>query len=166
MSTTPMTAGHREPEFSVPVSELVPHAGAMSLLDRVLMVDDEHLQAEVCIRSNGLFADETGVGAWVGVEFMAQAIAAWAGWQARQHDRAPRIGFLLGTRRYDCERSRFLPGEILRIQVQKQFQADNGLGQFACQIVIDGVTVASAALTVFEPQDELAMLAAIQGKPS
>jgi len=164
-----MVESHAVPGLSVPISELVPHAGAMSLLDRVLRVDDHSLEAEVTIRPGGLFGDEcggsAGVGAWVGVEYMAQAIAAWAGWHSRQRGEKPRIGFLLGTRRYDCERSVFLFGESLHIRVQSQFQADNGLGQFACQIMIDEIIVASAALTVFEPQDSAALQAATVTTP-
>lgn len=136
-----------------PISHIVPHAGAMSLLDRAVAGGDDWLAAEVDIREGGLFFDGRGVGGWVGVEYMAQAVAAWAGWQARQRGEAPKVGFLLGTRRYDCARPCFLPGETLRVTVKREFQADNGLGQFDCRIEIGEDVVATAALTVFEPQD-------------
>jgi predicted hotdog family 3-hydroxylacyl-ACP dehydratase len=35
--------------------------------------------------------------------------------------------------------------------VHRQFQADNGIGQFDCRIAIAGQAVAHATLTVFEP---------------
>jgi predicted hotdog family 3-hydroxylacyl-ACP dehydratase len=82
---------------------------------------------------------------------MAQAIAAWSGWQARRRDATPRIGYLLGTRRYDSQRTRFAVGEELVIHVHRLFQADNGLAQFEARIEIAGEIVASAALNVFEP---------------
>lgn len=142
----------REPHETA-ITELVPQAGAMCLLDQVLSTDAETLSAQVTIRADGLFFYDGAVGAWVGMEYMAQAIAAWAGWQARQHGRPPKIGFLLGCRRYVSHRPCYAPGETLHIHVTRQFQADNGLGQFDCRIEINQTVVASAALTVFEPLD-------------
>lgn len=141
-----------------PIADIVPHAGTMSLLDMALEGDADSLLAQVTIQADSLFFDGEGVGGWVGIEYMAQAIAAWAGWHARLRGEAPKVGFLLGSRRYDCARPSFRLGEVLRIEVKQQFQADNGLGQFACRIEIAGETVASAALTVFEPQDAKAFL--------
>ncbi|WP_307732400.1 hypothetical protein [Massilia sp. MB5] len=79
---------------------LVPHAGPMALLDRVLEADEESLCAEVAIRADSLFYAEGGVGSWVGIEYMAQAVAAHAGYLARQRGEAVKPGFLLGSRRY------------------------------------------------------------------
>ncbi|RYZ38291.1 MAG: 3-hydroxylacyl-ACP dehydratase [Myxococcaceae bacterium] len=140
------------PPIDVPIAELVPHGGRMRLLDRVLEADAETLLAEVTVREDSLFCVDGSVGGWVGIEYMAQAVAAWAGWQARQRGEAPKVGFLLGTRRYECQRPAFKPGECLRIGVLRQFSADNGLGQFDCTITLGTQTVATAALTVFEPQ--------------
>lgn len=143
---------------TVPVADLLPHAGRMRLLDRAIEGDAEHLVAEVDIRPDGLFFDGTGVGGWVGIEYMAQAIAAWAGLKARAGGGTPRIGFLLGSRRYRCEVAHFLPGQTLRVRIRCDYLADNGLGQFDCRIDIDGTPVATAALTVYEPADPAALL--------
>lgn len=141
-----------------PISELVPHAGPMCLLDRVLAVEGERLSAEVAVPAEGLFSREGGVGAWVGIEYMAQAVAAWAGWQARLQGEQPRIGLLLGTRRYRCSLPRFAAGQRLRIDIERSYQADNGLGQFECRILDSGLELASATLTVFGPEDPSAFL--------
>lgn len=141
-----------------PILDLVPHAGPMCLLDRVIAAEGERLSAEVVVPAEGLFSHDGGVGAWVGVEYMAQAVAAWAGWQARQLGQKPRIGLLLGTRRYRCSVARFAAGQRLRIDVERGYQADNGLGQFDCRIQADGVELASAQLTVFGPDDPTAFL--------
>lgn len=135
------------------ISEIVPHAGRMSLLDRALEGDAENFLAELEIRNDGIFFNNGMVGGWVGIEYMAQTVAAWAGWRARLRGEEPRVGFLLGSRRYSCKRPQFNQGEILHINVQRVYQSDNGLGQFNCTITIDGEEVAAAALTVFEPQE-------------
>ncbi|GAB3246152.1 ApeP family dehydratase [Chitinimonas naiadis] len=134
-----------------PIAEIVPHAGQMRLLDRAVEGDGDGLLAEVTIRTDSLFFDGTGVGAWVGIEYMAQAVAAWAGWQARLQGGSPKVGFLLGSRRYESTRPQFQLGEVLHVHVQREFLAYNGLGQFSCRIEVEGVAVATAALTVFEP---------------
>jgi predicted hotdog family 3-hydroxylacyl-ACP dehydratase len=84
---------------------------------------------------------------------MAQTVAAWAGWQSCLGGNPPKIGFLLGSRRYSCSVSEFSNGQRLHIHISKTFQADNGLGQFDCKIVMNDQEVAQAALTVFEPLD-------------
>ncbi|MGE6761313.1 3-hydroxylacyl-ACP dehydratase [Corallococcus interemptor] len=135
-----------------PIEELVPHEGRMRLLDRVLEGDADSLLAEVTVREDSLFFADGAVGGWVGIEYMAQAVAAWAGWHSRKRGGTPRVGFLLGTRRYECSRPVFKAGETLRIEVHRQFSADNGLGQFDCTLSIGTEKVATAALTVYEPQ--------------
>jgi predicted hotdog family 3-hydroxylacyl-ACP dehydratase len=135
------------------LADLVAHSGPMRLIDRALEADASGMVAEVTIREDCLFFRDGGVGGWVGIEFMAQTVGAWAGWNARLRGEAPKMGFLLGTRRYSCSRPVFRAGERLLIQVRQEFWAESGMGQFACTISIEGETVASAALTVFEPPD-------------
>lgn len=139
------------------VEDVVPHTGIMSLLDRVADCGEDWLEAEVRIGRDTLFAEERGVPAWAGIEYMAQAIAAFAGVQRRRRGLEAAVGFLVGTRRYDSSHSYFPPGSRLTIRVEREFQADNGLGVFACEI--SGETIdhhkiaASAALNVFQPDD-------------
>jgi predicted hotdog family 3-hydroxylacyl-ACP dehydratase len=133
------------------IRSLIPHAGPMVLLDRVISVDEDSLCAEVSIRSNTLFCGPDGVGAWVGIEYMAQAIAAWAGYTAQLRGKPVKLGFLLGTRRYESSRPIFVLGSVLRVHVQRLFQNENGLGSFECFIDNEEGRVASATVTVFQP---------------
>ena len=145
----------------VDIADLVPHRGAMCWLDRVLAADAESLLAEATIRADHLLLRDGLLGASAGVEYMAQTAAAWAGWQRHATaaaGKAARIGFLLGTRRYQCSRAAFAVGDVLRIHVQRLFQADNGLGQFECVIHIADTEVARASLNVFGPDDPEAFL--------
>lgn len=140
--------------ITVPICDIIPHDGAMSLLDRGLEADEDSLTAEVTIHGNSMFCRDGSVPGWVGIEYMAQAIAAWSGWQSHLRGEPPRLGFLLGSRRYNNSRSGFAVGETLSIHVRRQYQSDNGLGQFDCCIHISGAEVAKAAITVYEPQNE------------
>lgn len=67
-----------------PLAELLPHAGDMILIDQVLAFDDEQIHTRLTVRAGGLFNREDGsLPAWVGVELMAQSVAAYAGCRAR-----------------------------------------------------------------------------------
>jgi len=136
-----------------PIAEVVPHAGAMILLDAI-----EHVEAEriVCTRTIGpdaLFVDSDGsMPAWMGVELMAQAIAAWAGCCARAAQRPVQLGFLLGTRHYSCNVDRFPAGACLRIEAERAFHDEQGMGVFHCRIGSPDIR-AEARLNVFSPPD-------------
>ena len=137
------------------IRELVPHSGDMVLLDRVLSADTENLCAEVTMRANTLFCDGAGVGSWVGIEYMAQAIAAHAGWLARGRGEEVKVGFLLGARRYQAAVPLFPLGAVLHVHAQHAMQGDNGLGAFECRIEdgASGALLANATITVFEPEN-------------
>jgi predicted hotdog family 3-hydroxylacyl-ACP dehydratase len=137
------------------IATLVPHDGQMILLDRVLAADVESLCAEVVITPASVFAADGGVGAWVGVEYMAQAIAAHAGYLARLRGEPVKIGFLLGSRRYLCSVPQFASGSVLKVFVQRALQGDNGLGAFECRIedAAGGAVLATATITVFQPDN-------------
>jgi predicted hotdog family 3-hydroxylacyl-ACP dehydratase len=135
------------------IRSLVPHAGPMVLLDRVVSADADNLLAEVRIRSDSLFCNADGVGVWVGIEYMAQAIAAWAGCIARSRGEPAKLGFLLGTRRYECSRQIFVIGSLLRVHVRRVFQDESGLGSFECYIDDEQGRVATATVTVFQPHN-------------
>ena len=145
---------------------LVPHSGSMLLLDRVLAFDSESLSAEVTIRPDSLFATPQGVGSWVGIEYMAQAIAAYAGCQAQQRGEAVKIGFLLGSRRYEAACPHFAQGSVLQIEVHRALQGENGLGAFECKIWHSDSQLAKATVTVFQPPnvDEFLQEIAIKGQ--
>ncbi|MCX7293730.1 hotdog family protein [Janthinobacterium sp.] len=137
------------------IHELVPHSGAMVLLDRVLSADAENLCAEVAIHVGSVFYDapSAGVGSWVGIEYMAQAIAAHAGYRARLAGAPVKIGFLLGARRYEAQLPLFAVGSVLQVHVQQALQGENGLGAFECRIEMAGAVLAQATITVFQPED-------------
>ena len=142
-----------------PIGALLPHSGTMLLLDRVLRADADNLCAELKIVGTTLFCDGSGVGSWVGIEYMAQAIAAHAGYAAHLRGEPTKVGLLLGARRYEAMRPSFAVGSVLHIHVQRILQGENGLGAFECRIdaMSDDMsatavsTLATATVTVYQP---------------
>ena len=76
-----------------PIENVVPHRGSALLLDQVLRWDEDSIEVALVVPASGLFNQAGGVPAWIGIEYMAQAIAAWAGCRARRDGRPPQIGF-------------------------------------------------------------------------
>jgi predicted hotdog family 3-hydroxylacyl-ACP dehydratase len=135
------------------VEELVPHTGKMVLLNRVIEFDEENMVAEVIVRDDGLFGDSNTVPAWLGIEYMAQTIAALGGMKRRLAGKPLNVGFLLGTRRYECNVGTFAVGSVLIVSV-KRLVEDQGLGVFDCRITAEGISVA-AKLNVYQPDSSV-----------
>ena len=142
------------------VERLVPHREAMLWLSRVVRVDDDGVDAEARVTDDHVLADPDadGLPGWVGLEYMAQTISAWAGARALARGEPARPGFLLGTRRYECRRPVLAWGTRLRIEARRELMGDNGLGMFACRLFDGDDEIASANVSVFEPPDSRTFL--------
>jgi predicted hotdog family 3-hydroxylacyl-ACP dehydratase len=134
-----------------PLAELLPHAGDMILIDQVLGFDEEQIHTRLSVKPGGLFNRADGsLPAWLGIELMAQSVAAYAGCRARQQGQAVELGFLLGTRKFECNVEHFPAGSELRIHALRSLEDDNGMGVFECHLSGPGIQ-ASARLNVFRP---------------
>lgn len=92
----------------------------MVLLDRIISCDDNSLSAELVVRDDGLLGNDKTVPAWVGIEYMAQAFAAYAGMMAIQAGEPIKLGFFLGgTRRYNSNFAEFRVDSMITIRVEK-----------------------------------------------
>lgn len=140
------------------IEDVVPHRGSLLLLDELLRWDDDGIEAALVVPAEGMFVEPGGMPAWVGIEYMAQAIAAWAGCRARRDGHPPRLGFLLGSRRYSSTHAQFPCGTRLVVHARRELMGDNGLGLFACRIDVGGETWVEANVSVFEPLDAQAYL--------
>ena len=101
-----------------PIVELVPHRPPMLLLDRVLAYDGECVTCETVLRPDSPFADQGRVPAVVGIEYMAQTIAAGAGLRGREKGGGARTGFLLGCRSLTIAVDSFQVGDRLTIEAR------------------------------------------------
>jgi len=132
----------------VKVADLLPHDGDMVLLDKVLSYDSESLQAELIVRDH-LLANQGVVPAWLGIEYMAQTIAAHGGINCYLANRPINLGFLLGTRHYDSNVASISVGTKLTVKVRRVIE-DQGLAVFDCQVYGEGVQL-TAKLNVYQP---------------
>jgi predicted hotdog family 3-hydroxylacyl-ACP dehydratase len=146
-----------------PIAELLPHAGDMILIEQILSFDDEQIYTRLTVKPDGLFNRPDGsLPAWVGIELMAQSVAAYAGCHARARGDAVALGFLLGTRKFECNVEHFPAGTELTIHGLRSLEDDSGMGVFECHINAPGIH-ATARLNVYRPPQAAQYLQETQG---
>ena len=114
------------------VARLVPQSGPMCLLSRVVEHSSAHTVCAVDPERSELFRDTQGrVPAWVGLEYMAQCMAAHAGLEAG--GAGPRPALLLGSRRLRISVDSFPTGGELVVSA-RHHRGEEGLVAFDCEI--------------------------------
>lgn len=139
------------------IDQLLVHKPPMVLLDKFIEADSESAYCKVFITPESLFysPEQKGVPVYVGIEYMAQTIAAYSGALAQREGGDPKVGFLLGTRKYSPTQTLFTNGQELHIKATKVVQDSNGLSVFECSIAADEEenAVVQAKLNVFQPTE-------------
>lgn len=143
------------PEIYPAIAELLPHRGPAVLLDRVVVDTPDSIRTTVRIhREHPFFVPSLGVPVWVGIEMMAQAIAAHAGLAARREQRPPNAGMLLGTRRLQADAGYFPEGAELEVRAEREFGEPGGIAACACSILMAGQTRVTATIIIVEISEE------------
>jgi predicted hotdog family 3-hydroxylacyl-ACP dehydratase len=135
------------------IEDYLAHRGPARWVDRLIEADADQALVECDVPAEGRMVRDGAMPAWAGVELMAQAVAVWAGARARSEERPVRLGFLLGTRAYDCRCDGFASGSTLRVSARRELVSDEGLGMFDCRIHRGDELLAQARVAVFEPND-------------
>jgi predicted hotdog family 3-hydroxylacyl-ACP dehydratase len=137
-----------------PIEDFVPHRGAMLLLREVLACDGDSITVGATVPRAAWYLDEHGaMPAWIGLELMAQAIAAHAGVQGRLQGSGPRRGMLLGCRAYRAALPSFAAGAALEVDARRAAVDESGFAAFDCTLRSAGREVASATVRVFVPPE-------------
>ena|ERR1700761_554562 len=150
-----MTHMHSTEELlQQPIEAIIPHRGTMLLLDAVTTFDDETLSARATVHADAWYADADGaMPAWIGIELMAQAIAAHVALLAMRAGGHARPGVLLGSRSYRALQGVFARGARLSIHATELLRSEEGHGAYECTIHHGDVACAEAVIKVFQPRD-------------
>ena len=133
------------------VTDLIRHRGPSVLLDRILELSPSKCRALARVEDGAWYLQEDGAApAWLGLEWMAQAAAAFSGHRHREAGREPRIGYLLGTRAYEAQVPTFPAGVEFEVVAEVLFLDDSGPGAFTCEVRHKGETLARARLKAIE----------------
>ena len=135
------------------IADLLPHGPPMLLLDAVVEDAAGSLTTGVTIRPDSPFVVAgNGIPAHVGIEYMAQTCGAFAGLEAHRSGQPVRLGFLLGTRRYRASVPWLPVGWRLTVTADLVFR-EGQMGVFDCRIQHEGAEIATAQITVYQPDD-------------
>jgi predicted hotdog family 3-hydroxylacyl-ACP dehydratase len=146
-----------------PIEELLPHRGIMLWLQSVTAADDTGIEAHATVPAEAWCLDADGaMPAWMGIELMAQAIAAHAGLRGRLLGKPTRPGVLLGTRSYRADSPSFPAGARLLVSARIASADESGFGAYECSIRGPAGPLASATLKIFAPEDFAAFLQSAQ----
>jgi predicted hotdog family 3-hydroxylacyl-ACP dehydratase len=139
----------------LPAAEFVLHREPMLLLDRLVFAKPDVAVCEWIVREgNEFLTPGIGVPVYTGVEYMAQCIAVHAGALERIRGLSPLRGLLLGTRHYLARVQYFELGVAYRVECQELAQTEDGLGSYACRILLNDQIIAEARLAVLQDQRE------------
>lgn len=138
-----------------PVDALLPHRRTLKLVDTLLDYGSDHLQVSLTVRDVAPFGDdEGGVPAYLGLEYLAQAISVFSGLELHAQGEAPKIGLLIGTRQYRAAVPRFVHSEVLEVSVRRVMGGDGEVWVFEGQITgRGGQLLAEAQVKAYRPQD-------------
>jgi predicted hotdog family 3-hydroxylacyl-ACP dehydratase len=138
-----------------PIKELIPHRHPMLFLDAVHEFSPAGLHASYEVSSER-WTDPLGMPSYMGIEIIAQAVAAHNCLVNREKDRTagPSLGLLLGTRRYASVTTHFAHRERLEVRITEKMQDESGFGAFDGVILSsDGIELARATVKAFRPPD-------------
>ena len=135
------------------LEQILVHRPPMILISRVAAYSEKSLRAEVDISEASMFYDlkRQGVPSWVGLEYMAQSIAAFAGIENYLQGEKIKIGFLLGSRKYISHEQIYATGSTVQVDVTPLYREEDGLGQFECKLYCNDVLANEANINIFCP---------------
>jgi predicted hotdog family 3-hydroxylacyl-ACP dehydratase len=144
-----------KPASLPPIESLLPHRGAMLWLERLTAAEPEAVSAALTVRPGAWYVEVPGgMPAWLGIELMAQTIAAHVGMRGFLAGKPPKPGVLLGCRAYQARVPSFAAGAELSVSARVAYRDEGGFGAYDCSICCsaDG-ELATGTLKVYEPED-------------
>lgn len=155
MDNSVTSMNNPQPNELPPIKELVIHGSPMLLIDRAVSANETTMTAELDITANSMFCvPGKGVPSYVGIEYIAQTVAAYSGWRARQatQDTQPRIGYLLGSRKVTMLRDFFPIGSRLTVHITNVFE-DGEMGVFDGEVRLGEEILVDARINVYQPKE-------------
>lgn len=118
--------------------DVLKQRGRMLFIDRIKHWNDDEAQCTVIVGKNRSFVDAyERVPAWLGLEYMCQAIAALEGIKRAQKGQMILISFVLGSRLVKSDTSFFYVGDHLLVEVENEIEIGGAFGVYACRIKLN-----------------------------
>lgn len=137
------------------LEQMLPHRSPMVLVDRLISSDNHSAIVEATIKDGYPFAGES-IGAWVGLELMAQSAAVLAKLTKQANSENAALGFLLGSRSFTAHVPEFVPGQKVTVEIELDPASEGQIMVNARGRIKDvaGQVICEGALTLYEPNDD------------
>ncbi len=140
------------------LAALLPQADPMILLSGYVppsSPDKVETWVDITPGSPFYISENDGVPGCVALEYMAQSMALCVGFLRRSRGLAPKLGFILGSRKLEIRIPFFKNGGRYRVHAHCTYQ-DESFGSFDCTMTdAEGALVASAQMTAFQPEGDI-----------
>lgn len=133
------------------IQELIPHSGAMILVDDIVEKRDDFISVKTLISDDNPFLQDGKFPTFNTLEIMAQSLVVYRGLNDKSSN--ARLGFLLGARRFEILKPTLNIGDelIIKTQISEDF---DGMGVYDSAVYVSNELVASASISVFNPSQE------------
>ena len=135
---------------------LIPHRLRMRLIDWVKRPTQKGLQAETTVTEAWPLYNNGEMSSIIGIELVAQAIAALSTWRRGQGAR-PRVGLLVGIKEADFSKSTVPVGTRLHIEINELSHVGD-YAVFEGKVRSDVETFCKITIQVMEPEETLSNL--------
>jgi predicted hotdog family 3-hydroxylacyl-ACP dehydratase len=136
--------------FPLDAASLLPHAGSMRCLDRLLSSDETAAVAEAVLPPDHCLLHDGAVRPEGFVELAAQTAGAMQGYDRLRQGLAPAPGFLVGVQNFEVS-GRILAGDTVRIKVRLEAELGS-LSIVAASLFVEDGLVAHGNLKVYVPE--------------
>jgi predicted hotdog family 3-hydroxylacyl-ACP dehydratase len=130
------------------IADLIPHAGAMVLLDALTDWQQGFARCVTTIREHAPFVTQGEVASVVSIEYMAQAVAACLGYEAITSGGGVRVGMIIACKRFEAHADTLHVGDVLEIEV-RCVGGNESLSHFECKVTRAGAVFSESVLTLY-----------------
>jgi predicted hotdog family 3-hydroxylacyl-ACP dehydratase len=131
-----------------PIAELIPHSGAMVLLDSLTAWSKGSARCVSTIREHAPFVVDGVMPSVVTVELMAQAVAACLGYEALTGGEGVRVGMIIACKRFEAHGDVLRVNDVIEVDVSC-VQGNESLSHFDCKVRRAGAPFSEAVLTLY-----------------
>lgn len=136
------------------IKDLIPHRGCNLLLEKVLQADSASITASGQVPPSGWYLEQDKtMPSWIGIELMAQAIAAHIGLENQQRGGPVRPGMLIGCKSFEILAPGLGISEKFCVRAETIYRDDNGFAAYDCVVSGTAGAMAKATLKAYQPEN-------------
>lgn len=136
------------------VKKYLMHADDIVLIDEVIEFKQGSIVSLTYIKPSTAFLENGELAIHKSIEMIAQTLGVYQGKLAELAGKKPRLGFLLGCRKFHIYVSSLKIGDKVQIVAKESLQDEAGFGVYDCELFANDKLGVKASLNVFSPDEK------------